>query len=116
MPSDTIQRLSAALRFLVTGQASVYLKFTSAISPQTLSEIVLQTREAIIWALKENIKLLFTCHKAGKLRYSSINSIMNSLVLDVPTMAAEPQLKRYCTIFTLDGTIKIDASLFVQYV
>jgi hypothetical protein len=32
----------------------------------------------------------FTCHKAGNY---SINSIMNSLVLDVPTMAIEPQLK-----------------------
>jgi hypothetical protein len=37
---------------------------------------------------------------------------MNFLVLDVPTMATEPQLKGYCTVFTLDGAIKIDASLF----
>jgi hypothetical protein len=41
---------------------------------------------------------------------------MNSLVLDVPTMATEPQLKRYCTIFILDGTIKIDSNLFAQYI
>jgi hypothetical protein len=54
----TSQRLSAAVRFLVTGQAFGDLKFTNAIGPQTLSEIVLQTREAIIWALKENIKVL----------------------------------------------------------
>jgi hypothetical protein len=58
----------------------------------------------------------FTCHKAGKLRYNSINSVMNSFVLYVFTMTAEPQLTRYCTIFTPDGAIKIDASLFAQYI
>jgi hypothetical protein len=46
----------------------------------------------------------FICHKAGKLRNTWINSIMNSLVLDVPAMATEPQ---HCTIFMLDGAIKI---------
>jgi hypothetical protein len=58
----------------------------------------------------------FTCHKAEKLRYTSTNSIMDFLVLYVPTMTVEPQLKRYCTIFTLDGTIKIYASQFAQYI
>jgi hypothetical protein len=48
----TSQRLSAAVRFLVTGHAFEDLKFTNAIASQILSGIVLQTGEAIIWALK----------------------------------------------------------------
>jgi hypothetical protein len=51
------QRLSATLRFLATGQAFEDLKFTTAIAPQTLSGIVLETCKAIIWALKDNIKV-----------------------------------------------------------
>jgi hypothetical protein len=45
---STSQRLSAILRFLVTGQAFGDVKFIIAIAPQTLSGIVLQTREAIL--------------------------------------------------------------------
>jgi hypothetical protein len=58
----------------------------------------------------------FTCHKAGNLRYTSINSHMNSLVVDGLAMVTEPQLNRYCAIITLDGAIKIDASLLAQYI
>jgi hypothetical protein len=47
------QRLSATLRFLATGQASENLKFTTAIAPQTLNRIVLETGTGI-WALKDN--------------------------------------------------------------
>jgi hypothetical protein len=86
-----------------------HLKFTNAIAPQTLSKIVLQTSGKH----KGN---KFTFLKAGKLQYTSINSLMNCLVLDVPAMMTEAQLKRYCAIFTLDSAIKIDASLFAQYV
>jgi hypothetical protein len=41
---------------------------------------------------------------------------MNSLAVDVVTMMTEPQLNRYCAILTLDGEIKIDASLLSQYI
>jgi hypothetical protein len=51
------QRRSATLRFLVTGQAFEN-QFANAIAPQTLSRIVLQTCEAIIWALNENITVI----------------------------------------------------------
>jgi 3-hydroxymyristoyl/3-hydroxydecanoyl-(acyl carrier protein) dehydratase len=51
------QRLSATLRFLATAQAFEDLKFTTAIAPQTLSRLVLETCKAIIWALKNNIKV-----------------------------------------------------------
>jgi hypothetical protein len=53
----------------------------------------------------------FTCHKAGKVRYTSINSHMNSLGVDVLAMMTEPQLNRYCAILTLN-----DASLLAQYI
>jgi uncharacterized membrane protein len=58
----------------------------------------------------------FTCHKAGKLRYTSINSHINSLAIDVPAMVTEQQLKSYCAILTLDDVIKTDASLLAQYI
>jgi hypothetical protein len=58
----------------------------------------------------------FTCHTAGKLRYTSINSHMNSLAVDVLAMVTEPQLNSYCAILTLDRAIKIDASLVAQYI
>jgi len=45
------QRLSAMLCFLATGQAFKDLKFKTAIALQTLSRTVLETCEAIIWAL-----------------------------------------------------------------
>jgi hypothetical protein len=40
----------------------------------------------------------FTCHKAGKLQYTSINSHMNALAVDVLAMVTEPQLNSYCAI------------------
>jgi hypothetical protein len=52
------QILSATLCLLATGQAFEDLKFVTVIAPQTLSRIVLQTCEAIIWVLKENIKVI----------------------------------------------------------
>jgi hypothetical protein len=42
--------------------------------------------------------------------------ILNKFNHELPTMTTEPQLKRYCTIIRLVGTIKIDASLFGQYI
>jgi hypothetical protein len=41
---------------------------------------------------------------------------MNFLAVDVPAMVTEPQLNSYCAILTLDDAIKIDASLFAQYI
>jgi hypothetical protein len=41
---------------------------------------------------------------------------MNSLAVDVLAMVTEPQLNSYCAILTLDGAIKIDASLLAQYI
>jgi hypothetical protein len=58
----------------------------------------------------------FTWRKGGKSLYTSANSLMNFFVLDVPVMTTEPQLKRYCTIFTLDGAIKMYASLLAQHI
>jgi hypothetical protein len=46
------QRLSGTSRSLITGQASEDLRFTNAISPQTLSGIIFLTSEAMIWTLK----------------------------------------------------------------
>jgi hypothetical protein len=40
---------------------------------------------------------------------------MNSLVLDAPTMTTEPQMRRDCTTFTLDSTIKIDAVCAIYF-
>jgi hypothetical protein len=58
----------------------------------------------------------FTCHKAGKLGYTFINSHMNSPAVDVLALVTEPQLNSYCAILTLDGGIKIDAILLAQYI
>jgi hypothetical protein len=52
------QRLSATLRFLGTVQSFEDLKFITARAPQILSGIVLEACEAIIWPLKENIKVI----------------------------------------------------------
>jgi hypothetical protein len=40
----------------------------------------------------------------------ALRTLRRILVLDVPTMMIELQLKRQCTIFTLDSAIKTDAS------
>jgi hypothetical protein len=42
----------------------------------------------------------FTSCKARKLQYTSVNSVMNSVLPDVSTMMTEAQLKRCCTVFT----------------
>lgn len=49
------QRLSITLRYLATGNTFEDLKFSSAISPQALSIIIMETCEAIIQVLKEYI-------------------------------------------------------------
>lgn len=49
------QRLSVTLRFLATGMDLEDLKFTCAIAPYTLEGIIMETCEAIIEKLKENI-------------------------------------------------------------
>ena len=51
------ERLSSTLRFLATGQTFEELKFTTAISPQSLSGIIMETCSAICTVLKEYIKV-----------------------------------------------------------
>ncbi|XP_041983237.1 putative nuclease HARBI1 [Aricia agestis] len=51
------QRLSVTLRYLVSGMDLEDLKFTCAIAPCTLGGIIIETCEAIIAALKENIQV-----------------------------------------------------------
>ena len=50
-------RLSSTLRFLATGQSYEELKFVTAISPQSLGHIVMETCEALISVLKDYIKV-----------------------------------------------------------
>lgn len=50
------ERLSITLRYLATGNTFEDLKFLSAISPQSISSIVLETCQAIITSLKTYIK------------------------------------------------------------
>lgn len=50
-------RLSITLRYLATGNTFEDLKFLSAISPQSISSIVLETCQAIITSLKTYIKV-----------------------------------------------------------
>lgn len=50
-------RLSSTLRFLATGQSYEELKFVTAISPQSLGLIILETCEALISVLKDYIKV-----------------------------------------------------------
>ncbi|XP_037810112.1 putative nuclease HARBI1 isoform X2 [Lucilia sericata] len=50
-------RLALTLRFLASGNNFQDLKFLTAIAPQTISEIVIETCEAIISELKDYIKL-----------------------------------------------------------
>jgi hypothetical protein len=52
------QRLSATLSFLATGQSFEYLKFLTAIVPQTLGNIIIETCQAKITVLKDNIKVI----------------------------------------------------------
>ena len=51
------ERLSSTLRFLATGQTFEELKFTTAISPQSLNGIIMETCSAICTVLKEYIKV-----------------------------------------------------------
>lgn len=51
------QRLSVTLRYLVSGMDLDDLKFTCAIAPYTLEGIIMETCEAIIAELKENIQV-----------------------------------------------------------
>lgn len=52
-----IQRLSITLRYLATGNTFEDLKFTSAISPQSIGAIVMETCTAIKKCLNDYIKV-----------------------------------------------------------
>ncbi|KAL4718671.1 hypothetical protein ACJJTC_008640, partial [Scirpophaga incertulas] len=52
----TFQRLSITLRYLATGNTLEDLKFHSAISPQSLTLIIMETCEAIVHGLKKLVK------------------------------------------------------------
>ncbi|XP_041361954.1 uncharacterized protein LOC121377926 [Gigantopelta aegis] len=52
-----MERLSITLRFLATGNTFEDLKFISAISPQSIGRIVIETCEAIISCLKSYVQL-----------------------------------------------------------
>ncbi|XP_055917408.1 uncharacterized protein LOC129949784 [Eupeodes corollae] len=56
-PISPHERLSLTLRFLASGQTFEDLKFSTLIAPQTIGKIVIETCEAIIHVLKDNIKL-----------------------------------------------------------
>lgn len=51
------QRLSITLRYLATGNTFEDLKFTSAISPQSIGLIVIETCTALIHSLKDYLKV-----------------------------------------------------------
>lgn len=51
------ERLAVTLRFLATGRSFEDLKFSSIISPTTISEIVMETCNAIIKVLEDYIKV-----------------------------------------------------------
>jgi len=51
------ERLSATLRFLASGQSFEDLKFLTAISPQSLGAIIIETCSAINKVLKEYIQV-----------------------------------------------------------
>lgn len=56
-PISPHERLSLTLRFLASGQTFEDLKFSTLIAPQTIGKIVIETCEAIIHVLKDNIKV-----------------------------------------------------------
>lgn len=51
------ERLSSTLRFVATGQSFEDLKFSTAISAQSLGHIIIETCSAIVSVLKESIKV-----------------------------------------------------------
>lgn len=51
------ERLTTTLRFLATGRSFEDLKFTTAIAPQTISGIIMETCEAIIIKLKDFLQV-----------------------------------------------------------
>jgi len=51
------QLLSITLRYLATGNTFEGIKFTSAISPQSIGIIVMETFTALIHSLKDYIKV-----------------------------------------------------------
>ena len=51
------QRLSITLRFLATGNTFEDLKYTSAVSPQSISNIVMETCTSLISSLKDYIQV-----------------------------------------------------------
>lgn len=51
------ERLSLTLRFLATGRSFECMKFSAIIAPNTISEIVMETCEAIISTLKDYIQV-----------------------------------------------------------
>ena len=51
-------RLSVTLRYLATGNTFEDLKFSNAVSPQSISKIVMETCRAIIHCLKGYIKVI----------------------------------------------------------
>jgi hypothetical protein len=51
------QRLSITLRYFATGNTFEDLKFTSALSPQSIGIIVMETCTALIHSLKDYIKV-----------------------------------------------------------
>lgn len=71
-PISPEERLSLTLRFLASGQSFEDLKFLTAIAPQTIAIIVMETCEAIISVLKDNIKVskIIKCIYFTKLLFS----------------------------------------------
>lgn len=53
------ERLMVTLRFLTTGESYEDLKFSAAVSPQLLSEIIPETCRAIYKCLKQYIKVSY---------------------------------------------------------
>jgi len=57
-PISCMERLSITLRYLATGNTFEDLKFISAIAPQTIGKLVIETCEAIINCLSGYIKVI----------------------------------------------------------
>lgn len=55
------ERLATTLRFLATGRSFEDLKFSTAIAPQTISSIILETCEAMITKLQEYFQVNKCC-------------------------------------------------------